>query len=603
MPHTTLSYYKLKSPASILNSVLLFRSCNRAHVYLVNRLRSRTCLRLMRVLLLTVCVLIPLALPVQAQRSLAPTHIVLPGETLGLIAQSYGVDIYTLASLNGIANAHLIHTWQELAIPPSASFGNSAIVSRGTHTVQRGETLDGIAKSYGVSLSDLIALNGISRFIYPGQQLALPVPGRAPAPVQSEPIVTTEGTTHSVQYGETLGTIAAYYGISLYDLQAANNIWTWIIYVGQQLVIPGDGIGAVTRETPATPSTPIVATEGNTHTVLYGETLGTIASYYGISLYDLQAANNIWTWIIYVGQQLVIPGDGIGAVIRETPTAPSTPTQSPAPSPPQQSPAPSFNPQTHTVQRGETLFRIAQQYGVSLDALIRANGIVDATKIHSGLVLRVRDLDSFVPPPTVADPSPAPAPAYTGDREKYIVQPGEFLSQIGAKYGMSWLAIVEVNGIINPDSIHAGTVLQIPTAAEAAKYGPAFPTNNHPGARIGVGREFVVVLSTQTAYAYENGILQKRARISSGLPATPTVQGDFKIKSKVRSQSMTGPDYDLDNVEWVMYFHEAYAFHGTWWHYNFGSPMSHGCVNMTNADAKWFYDFGIVGTPVHVRFY
>ena len=91
--------------------------------------------------------------------------------------------------------------------------------------------------------------------------------------------------------------------------------------------------------------------------------------------------------------------------------------------------------------------------------------------------------------------------------------------------------------------------------------------------------------------------------ISSGLPATPTVQGDFKVLRKVRSQNMTGPGYDLDNVEWVMYFHQSYALHGTWWHYNFGTPMSHGCVNMTNADAKWFYDFGSVGTPVHVRFY
>ena len=364
---------------------------------------------------------------------------------------------------------------------------------------------------------------------------------------------------------------------------------------GLALPVPGRAPAPVQAE-------PVVANSGNTHTVQYGETLGAIAAYYGISLYDLQAANNIWTWIIYVGQQLVIPGDGSGAVIRETPATPSTPTQSPTPSPPQQSPAPSFNPQTHTVQRGETLFKIAQQYAVPLDALIRANGIVDATRIHSGLVLRVSNLEA-APPPTVANSSPAPAPAYSADREKYIVQPGEFLSQIGAKFGMSWLAIVEVNGIINPDTIHAGTVLSIPTAAEAAKYGPAFPTNNHPGPRVGVGREFVVVLSTQTAYAYENGILQKRALISSGLPATPTVQGDFKIKRKVRSQSMTGPNYDLDNVEWVMYFHEAYAFHGTYWHYNFGSPMSHGCVNMTNADAKWFYDFGSVGTPVHVRFY
>ena len=50
-----------------------------------------------------------------------------------------------------------------------------------------------------------------------------------------------------------------------------------------------------------------------------------------------------------------------------------------------------------------------------------------------------------------------------------------------------------------------------------------------------------------------------------------------------------------------MYFYSGYAFHGTWWHNNFGRPMSRGCVNMTNADAKWFYEFGEIGTPVYVR--
>ena len=65
---------------------------------------------------------------------------------------------------------------------------------------------------------------------------------------------------------------------------------------------------------------------------------------------------------------------------------------------------------------------------------------------------------------------------------------------------------------------------------------------------------------------------------------------------------MTGPDYDLDNVEWVMYFFAGYAFHGTWWHNNFGTPMSAGCVNMTNADARWFYEFADIGTPVHVTY-
>lgn len=47
-----------------------------------------------------------------------------------------------------------------------------------------------------------------------------------------------------------------------------------------------------------------------------------------------------------------------------------------------------------------------------------------------------------------------------------------------------------------------------------------------------------------------------------------------------------------------MYFYQGYAIHGTYWHHNFGQPMSHGCVNLTIEDAKWFYDWAEVGTTV-----
>lgn len=561
--------------------------------------------------LLTTSILLLLLPTVAAQRSTAESHVVRPGETLGLIAQFYGVDIYKLAAENGIGNAHLIHSWQTLTIPASAFAAADTPLAQGIHVVQPGETLDSIATSYGINLFELQVLNNnYHGWIYPGEELLLPVPGRESEAItpasetELAPEPTLDEQVHLVQIGESLGTIAETYGVSLYDLQAANGLWSWLIYAGQELVIPAGGLPpAVSLTLPVsgsetetvTPAPEPVAGE-HVHVVQVGETLGTISDAYGVGLYDLQTVNDLRSWLIYPGQELAIPEGGTPPVIDES---------LPASEPVTQGPSPINRPDTHVVQRGETLFSIAQQYEVSLDALMAANGIADPRRIHSGLTLRVSNLDLFIPPPASSNDAPvsAPAPVSAGDREQYTVLPGEFLSQIGAKFGMSWLAIVEVNGIRNPDTINAGTVLQIPTAAEAAKYGPAFPVINHPGAHIGVGREVVVVLSTQTTYAYENGNLMKRAVISSGLPATPTVQGDFKVLRKVRSQNMTGPGYDLDNVEWVMYFHQSYALHGTWWHYNFGTPMSHGCVNMTNADAKWFYDFGSVGTPVHVRFY
>jgi len=627
MSNTTVAYYKLKPSPTIRKSGSL---ASNSHT---GRAASTASARSIVARLLFTALILLLTATAQAQRGAAETHIVRPGETLGLIAQSYGVDVGDLASTNGISNAHHILSWQELTIPAGASPRAAAAATGATHIVRRGETLGSIAEAYGLPLIELRRANNIwTWFIYAGQELVIPGDGainveadapakqplaiQDPAPDETSASAESSRATHRVRSGETLGSIAELYGLTVYDLQAANNIWTWTIYVGQELEIPGDGIPLVklesTRDASPAPEETEATIEpsGITHTVQFGETLGTIAAAYGVSLSDLQSLNQIWTWIIYVGQELEIPAGGTLPEAPDTPSEPAPADQSSAaPSTPVQNTAPASTPATHTVQRGETLFSIAKTYGVDLDALIRANGILDATKIHSGLVLRVRDLESYNSPQpitasvsnTATSPSAAPAPQSAIEREKYTVQPGEFLSQIGARLGMSWLAIAKVNGLSNPDSLKVGTVLLIPTAEEAAKYGPVLPTYEDPGARVGVGREFVVVLSTQMAYAYEDGLLKRSARISSGLPDTPTVKGDFRIRLKVRSQRMTGEDYDLENVEWVMYFYAGYAFHGTWWHNNFGTPMSRGCVNMTNTDAKWFYEFGSIGTPVHVR--
>ncbi|HXF62001.1 MAG TPA: L,D-transpeptidase [Caldilineaceae bacterium] len=106
-----------------------------------------------------------------------------------------------------------------------------------------------------------------------------------------------------------------------------------------------------------------------------------------------------------------------------------------------------------------------------------------------------------------------------------------------------------------------------------------------------------VDLSEQMVIAYEGLEPVRGFIVSTGLPGTPTVTGVFRIRTKVRTQTMTGGSlalgtyYNLPNVEWVQYFYADYGFHGTYWHNNFGQPMSHGCINMTNADAKWLFDW------------
>ena len=110
-----------------------------------------------------------------------------------------------------------------------------------------------------------------------------------------------------------------------------------------------------------------------------------------------------------------------------------------------------------------------------------------------------------------------------------------------------------------------------------------------------------VDLSAQTVFAMTGDQVARSFVVSTGRWPYLTVTGVFKIYVKYRSASMTGSDYNLPNVPYVMYFHEGYGLHGTYWHNNFGTPMSHGCVNLRTSDAAWLYEFASVGTLVSVH--
>ena len=111
-----------------------------------------------------------------------------------------------------------------------------------------------------------------------------------------------------------------------------------------------------------------------------------------------------------------------------------------------------------------------------------------------------------------------------------------------------------------------------------------------------------VNLSEQRLYAYEGDTIVNSFLVSTGTWQTPTVTGKYNVWIKLRSTSMSGPGYYLPDVPFVMYFHKGYGLHGTYWHNNFGTPMSHGCVNLTIPDAEWIYNFSTVGTVVNVHY-
>ncbi len=89
--------------------------------------------------------------------------------------------------------------------------------------------------------------------------------------------------------------------------------------------------------------------------------------------------------------------------------------------------------------------------------------------------------------------------------------------------------------------------------------------------------------------------------ISTGKDSTPTRTGTFAIQSKYRLARMQGPDYDVPDVPYTMYYDGGNAIHGAYWHNNFGIPVSHGCTNVAVNHAKWLFNWAPIGTPVIVH--
>jgi lipoprotein-anchoring transpeptidase ErfK/SrfK len=146
----------------------------------------------------------------------------------------------------------------------------------------------------------------------------------------------------------------------------------------------------------------------------------------------------------------------------------------------------------------------------------------------------------------------------------------------------------------------SATPLPQPTRKPKKKAAAASPSFRPENVQVN-DRWVDVDLSSQTTYAMEGNQVMRSFIVSTGRYPTVTVTGAYKIYVKYRTANMSGDDYFLPNVPYVMYFFKGYGLHGTYWHNNFGTPMSHGCVNFRPEDAAWLFDFASVGTIVNVH--
>lgn len=232
--------------------------------------------------------------------------------------------------------------------------------------------------------------------------------------------------SHVIRSGETLGSIAQRNGTTVRALVEANGIADPnLIVAGTTLKIPAGSSGS--------------GPSASSHTVRTGDTLAGIAARYGTTVSAIAHVNGISNPnLIVVGRSLQIHG---------------TATASPAPGP---SAVPSTGGkqlagQRHTVRYGDTIAGIAARYGIRTADLVAWNGLVDG-KIYATTRLVLFNPGSL----------PTTGGATTTPGGTHVVQAGQSLSSIAARYGVPATSIATANGITNPNRIRVGQTLTIP---------------------------------------------------------------------------------------------------------------------------------------------
>ncbi len=200
--------------------------------------------------------------------------------------------------------------------------------------------------------------------------------------------------------------------------------------------------------------------------------------------------------------------------------------------------------------------------GFGYTALVKAYGSESDAHSYQGEIIKPTRTPTPTPTPT-ATPTPTPTPTAT--------------------------------------ATPTDTPTPLPTSTPEEAYKYWYEAGTFPD--VGKREDWIDVdLSSQTLAAYRGEDLIDTFLVSTGIARYPTITGSYHIYVKYRYADMAGPGYYLKDVPYVMYFKDGYGLHGTYWHNNFGTPMSHGCINLETSNAAWLYNFAEVGTLVHIHY-
>ena len=338
----------------------------------------------------------------------------------------------------------------------SLSLAQTVAAEETYHTVQAGETLYSISKRYDISVENLKNWNQLQSNNLNVNQVLLVAQDTEQVDSstdQEENLTTTEEespsleissentpesvsnpnsqNTYTVKAGESVYIIAYKFNITADQLKAANGLKSDLIHPNQVLIIP-----SANHEKPAEPK-PNPQPDKNTYTVKAGESLYIIANKFGVTVKELKAANGLKSDLIHPNQVLIIPSAN-----HEKPADPK--------------PTPQPDKNTYTVKAGESLYIIANKFGVTVKELKAANGL-KSDLIHPNQVLII--------PSASANRDADSTPSQSNDTNTYIVKAGESLNLIAIKFKTSVSELKRVNQL-SSDLIHPNQVLIIPTSQD-----------------------------------------------------------------------------------------------------------------------------------------
>ena len=266
------------------------------------------------------------------------------------------------------------------------------------------------------------------------------------------------GGSYTVQAGDSYWRIANKYGISISELQRLNGTSDYNLYPGQSLKVPGSGsssnaTASSNSSSTSTSTTTASPSAGGSYTVQAGDSYWRIANKYGISISELQRLNGTSNYFLYPGQSIKVPGSGSANATPAPAATTASTTSAPAETP---APAPSTGGGNYTVQAGDSYWRIANKYGISISELQRLNGTSNYF-LYPGQSIKVpgggaaaetpAPAPAESPAPTAAEtPAPAANNASQASGGSYTVQAGDTLYSIARRNGVDVYKLIANNG-------------------------------------------------------------------------------------------------------------------------------------------------------------